>query len=211
MKLLGIHNKLLALAALLAVALVASACGVDAPADTGSAEQDSVFEDAIDPSADPEAEVSVLLSERAVGSGQEAVDNEPGEDDARFFRGLGFVDGDRVLKVENGGRVPVGEDKVVEVYLSPDPPDWRTDLHLFLLDKVTFEPVEDLDVVLDYDMIYMAHGILSSPGSKVADGHYLIPLDFLMYGDWNVEVRLDLPEGPERLKFVVKFLPCSGC
>ena len=89
MKLLGIHNKLLALAALLAVALVASACGVDAPADTGSAEQDSVFEDAIDPSADPEAEVSVLLSERAVGSGQEAVDNEPGEDDPGSFEGRG--------------------------------------------------------------------------------------------------------------------------
>ena len=209
MKLLGVHNQLLLFAAALAVALAVSSCGVETGDGTEFVEKDAAFGDATDP--DAEEEVSVLGGALEEVREAEIVDSEPRENDARFFRGLGFVEGEQMLKIDNGSRVPVGEDKLVEVFLSPNPPDWRTDLHLFLLDKETFEPIEDLDVLLDYDMIFMNHGTLSSLGSKVADGHYLIPLDFLMYGDWNVEVRLDLPEGMERLKFVVKFLPCSGC
>ena len=112
------------------------------------------------------------------------------------------------VALENGGRVPLGEDKLAEVFLSPYPPDWNTDLHLFLLDNTEFKPIQKVDVDLEYDMVWMDHGIDAQIGTKLDEGHYLLPLSFLMYGDWNVDVRLDfLDEGKKHLQFIVKFLP----
>ncbi|MFQ5872877.1 MAG: hypothetical protein ACE5JL_03625 [Dehalococcoidia bacterium] len=120
---------------------------------------------------------------------------------------LGFVQGREATAMENGGRVPLGEDKVAEIFLSPYPPDWQTDLHLFLLDSVNYEPITDVDVDLIYDMVFMDHGIDAQIGTKVADGHFVLPLAFLMYGDWSVDVTLSLPEGKKHLRFIVKFYP----
>ena len=45
-------------------------------------------------------------------------------------------------------------------------------------------------------------------GTRIADGRYLMPLSFLMYGDWQVDVRLDFAgAGKKHLRFVVKFFP----
>jgi hypothetical protein len=109
--------------------------------------------------------------------------------------------------MENGGRVALGEDKIAEIFLAPYPPDWNTDLNLFLLEKETFQPVTDVDVDLEYEMVYMDHGIDAQVGTKVADGHYVLPVAFLMYGDWSVDVTVQLPEGRKHLRFIVKFLP----
>ncbi len=123
---------------------------------------------------------------------------------------LGFVaenDTDP-LAIENGGRVPLGNNRIAEVFLSPYPPDWNTDLHLFILDKTDFEPVQRVEVDLDYDMIFMNHGLDGLSGMKVDDGHYLLPLSFVMYGDWSVDVRMDFAESEQTdLQFVVKFKP----
>ena len=122
---------------------------------------------------------------------------------------LGFIDkAGNAIALENGGRVPLGDDKVAEVFLSPYPPEWNTDLHLFLLNKDDFSPVTDVDVDLEYEMVWMDHGIDAQTGTKIADGRYLMPLSFLMYGDWQVDVRLDFAEtGKKHLRFVVKFFP----
>jgi hypothetical protein len=120
---------------------------------------------------------------------------------------LGFVQKGDATAMENGGRVPLGEDKIAEVFLAPYPPDWNTDLNLFLLDKETFQPVTGVDVELEYEMVYMDHGIDALIGTKVADGHYVLPLSFLMYGDWSVDVTMELPEGKKHLRFIVKFFP----
>lgn len=121
---------------------------------------------------------------------------------------LGFVykKGEAVEMI-NGGRVPLGEDKIVEVFISPYPPDWQTDLHLFLLDRETFQPLEDVDVDLTYEMVYMDHGIDAAVGTKMGNGHYVLPLAFLMYGDWQVDTTVLLPEGKKHLRFIVKFYP----
>ncbi len=108
--------------------------------------------------------------------------------------------------MENGGRVPVSDDFVAEVFVSPYPPDWNTDLHLFLLHKTDFEPVKDADVDLDYEMVWMDHGVDTQVGRKVGDGHYLLPLSFLMYGDWNIDVRMNFADqGRKHLRLVMKF------
>ncbi len=122
---------------------------------------------------------------------------------------LGFVGANgQAIALENGGRVPLGEDTVAEVFLSPYPPDWNTDLHLFLLSKDDFTPVTNVDVDLKYDMVFMDHGIDSQTGVKIAEGRYLMPLSFLMYGDWQVDVRMDsAATGKKHPQFVVKFLP----
>jgi hypothetical protein len=123
---------------------------------------------------------------------------------------LGYVpaDGEDPYAMANGGRVPLGEDRIAEVFLSPYPPDWNTDLHLYLLDKDTFEPLTNVDVDLEYDMVWMNHGIDPRSGTKVGEGHYLLPLSFLMYGDWNVDIRLAFrDEAASDLQVIVKFDP----
>tara|TARA_B100001971_G_scaffold207974_1_gene229002 strand:+ start:675 stop:1097 length:423 start_codon:yes stop_codon:yes gene_type:complete len=122
---------------------------------------------------------------------------------------LGFVNSDgEAIALENGDRVPLGDDTVAEIFLSPYPPDWNTDLHLFPLTKDYFKPVADVDVDLEYDMVYMDHGIDTQSGTKIADGRYLMPLSFLVYGDWQVDVRMESAmTGEKDLQFVVKFLP----
>lgn len=134
---------------------------------------------------------------------------EPGQDDADLANSrLGFVyKRGEAVGMKNGGRVPLGDDIIAEVFLSPYPPDWQTDLHLFLMDKNTFEPLTDVDVDLVYEMVYMDHGIDALEGTKVKDGHYLLPLSFLMYGDWSVDTTVELPEGKKHLRFIVKFFP----
>ena len=128
-----------------------------------------------------------------------------GVDSPKISPRLGFIQDREAIAMENGGRVALGEDKVVEVFLSPYPPDWQTDLHLFLMDKETFEPITDVDVDLTYDMVFMDHGIDTQVGIKLEDGHYVLPLSFLMYGDWNVDTTVQLPEGKKHLRFIVKF------
>lgn len=120
---------------------------------------------------------------------------------------LGYIRNREAIALDNGGRVPLGEDKVAEVFLSPYPPQWQTDLHLFLMNKETFDPITEVDVDLEYEMVYMDHGIDALKGTKIADGHYILPLSFLMYGDWNVDTRILLPEGKMHLEFIVKFYP----
>ena len=146
----------------------------------------------------------------AVGEAGETVSVKatPGENEAEpLSPRLGFVQRGGVTAMKNGGRVPLSEDKIAEVFLAPYPPDWQTDLNLFLLDKETYQPVTDVEVDLEYEMVYMDHGIDGLPGTKVADGHYVLPLSFLMYGDWSVDVTLQLPEGKKHLRFIVKFFP----
>lgn len=120
---------------------------------------------------------------------------------------LGFVQEGEATAMENGGRVALGKDKIAEVFLVPYPPDWQTDLNLFLLDGTTYQPISDVDVDLKYDMVYMDHGIDTQTGTKVKEGHYVLPLSFLMYGDWSVDVTVAMPEGKKHLRFVVKFFP----
>ena len=120
---------------------------------------------------------------------------------------LGFMDNGEATAMVNGGRIRMGDGKVAEIFLAPYPPDWQTDLHLFLLDSTTFDPVTNVEVDLDYDMVYMDHGIAGLSGTRLADGHYVMPLNFLMYGDWTVDTTVHLPESKEELQFIVKFLP----
>lgn len=120
---------------------------------------------------------------------------------------LGIVRGSDVIAMENGARIAIGEGKVAEVFLAPYPPDWNTDLHLFLMNDETFDPLTDVDVDLTYDMVFMNHGIDALTGSAVGVGHYVLPLSFLMYGDWNVNIAIDMEEAQKQLVFVVKFQP----
>jgi hypothetical protein len=132
--------------------------------------------------------------------------NPTGTESPEISPRLGIVQDNEATAMENGGRVALGDGKIVEVFLSPYPPDWQTDLHLFLMDKETFEPIADVEVDLTYDMVFMDHGIDAQIGIKLQDGHYVLPLAFLMYGDWNVDTTLQLPEGEKHLEFIVKFL-----
>lgn len=128
--------------------------------------------------------------------------------DAQSMLGYVPTSGEDPYAMANGGRVPLGEDRIAEVFLSPYPPDWNTDLHLYLLDKDTFDPITNVDVDLEYDMVWMNHGIDPRPGRKIDEGHYMLPLSFLMYGDWSVDIRMAFPgEANKDLQIIVKFDP----
>ena len=152
---------------------------------------------------EPAVGVSVDAARGPIPAGSAVFEPNTDESNPR----LGFIVDREAVAMKNGGRVPLGDDRVAEVFLAPYPPNWQTDLHLYLLNRNDFSPVTDADVDLLYEMVWMDHGIDGQVGRKVADGHYVLPLDFLMYGDWSVDTRITLPEGKKHLRFIVKFAP----
>jgi hypothetical protein len=86
--------------------------------------------------------------------------------------------------IKNGGRVVLGDGLTAEIYLDPYPPsDLRSTMDVYLTrDGVA---LADGGVEIAYEMLAMAHGPFSAEAKKIGGGHYLIPLDYIMFGPWE--------------------------
>lgn len=104
-----------------------------------------------------------------------------------------------ILRVpaSNGTTVSVVDDIAAEIFVSPYPPGLRTDLDLYLLQGIDGTPVTDATVELVSDMVFMDHGSFALPGKSIGEGHYVLPLNFLMYGEWHVEFNIVTADGRE--------------
>ncbi len=97
---------------------------------------------------------------------------------------LAVVLGGTTTYIKNGGRVVLGDGLTAEIYLDPYPPsDLRSTVDVYLTrDGVA---VVDAGVEMAYEMLAMAHGPFSAEAKNVGGGHYLIPLDYIMFGPWE--------------------------
>jgi len=113
---------------------------------------------------------------------------------------LNVTVGGETTYIRNGGRIEMGDGIAVEIYIDPYPP---TTLHSILDVYVTQdgEPVPDINVDVEFDMLSMLHGPFSATARDIGGGHHLATLDYIMFGAWDqfVTVRLGL----ERIRFPV--------
>lgn len=111
------------------------------------------------------------------------------------------VNGEEV-PIENGQRVPLRDGVFAEVFVVPYPPTPETDLHLFLFQGQ--KPLKGAQIVAVYDMIDMDHGAKDRQiGREVEDGHYVIPLDLFMWGDWVADAAISHPEFDTSLRLLL--------
>ena len=95
--------------------------------------------------------------------------------------------------IKNGGQVVLGDGLAAEIYLDPYPPSTLSstmDVYLTL----DGAPLADGGVEIAYEMLAMAHGPFSAEAKKIGGGHYLVSLDYIMFGPWEqvVTVRIGM-------------------
>jgi hypothetical protein len=108
---------------------------------------------------------------------------------------------DAWVPLPNGDTITAG-DLDVTVSVSPYPPGRQANLDLGIMRNGV--PVSGANVTLEYDMKVMEHGalrLLALPGGA---GHYLMPLEFIMAGDFQLKVLVDAKDSTETFNFGVR-------
>jgi hypothetical protein len=114
---------------------------------------------------------------------------------------LFVVSKDEWVPLVNGDTLSAG-DLEVSVNVTPFPPGRQANLDLGIARDGA--PVAGANVTLEYDMKVMEHGalrLLALPGGA---GHYLMPLDFIMAGDFQLKVSVDTGSSTETIVLGVR-------
>ncbi|MBI4319746.1 MAG: FixH family protein [Chloroflexi bacterium] len=128
------------------------------------------------------------------------------------FPALGVEMAGEVIPVENGQRLavkntqrlPLGDGQV-EVFIVPFPPSDKTDLHLLLFRGEA--PLTGAEVKTSFDMPLSPHGAVQQTGREVEAGHYAMPLDLIMYGEWVGDVLINHPGFNADFRVLLRFFP----
>lgn len=89
---------------------------------------------------------------------------------------------------KNGETLKVG-DLDVSIFVSPYPPPRTANID-FGVERAGV-PVEDIYITLQYDMTTMAHGPFKLLAIPAGRGHYVVPVEFEMEGDFYLNVAID--------------------
>jgi hypothetical protein len=100
---------------------------------------------------------------------------------------IGYVDGDQVVRIGNGGTIPFG-DLEIQFQVSPFPPT-QFDVNVELVFTRRGEPAE-VQLEAWYDMIFMTHGQPIATVEPLGGGRYRMPLDLFMFGPWVVKASV---------------------
>lgn len=114
---------------------------------------------------------------------------------------LWIVDGEEPVEFDNGHTVTAnGLD--IEIYVSPYPPARSANVDFYVVRGGV--PVEDANVTLEFDMTVMEHGPFSLSAHPTGGGHYLASLDFIMTGDFLVNVAFDVGDSESVVSMFVR-------
>ncbi len=103
-----------------------------------------------------------------------------------------IVDNEWVF-IKNGGKVNLEQGLSVELFLDPYPPTkLRAWLDLYLTRDG--EPVTDAEAGITYDMLGMFHGPFDFAAENLGGGHYLFTIDYIMFGAWEHQMVVYMPE-----------------
>lgn len=122
---------------------------------------------------------------------------EPPPDGPRLW----IRDGDVPVEFDNGATV-TSNGLDIEIYLSPYPPARSANVDFYVLRSGI--PVDDANVTLQFDMTVMEHGPFALNARPTGGGHYLAPLDFIMTGDFLVNVAFDVGDAESVVNLFVR-------
>lgn len=114
--------------------------------------------------------------------------------------------------IGNGNAIAVSKSLTAELYLAPYPPAPDGVMDILLLNPADGAPVTGAKVELSAEMQYMDHGVLRSVGAEgsgqgTPGGHYLIPIDLIMFGEWVMNVKVSRDNWREQFDLLVIVLP----
>ena len=110
---------------------------------------------------------------------------------------IGYVQGDQVVRIGNGGVVPWG-DFEIEFRVTPFPPT-QFDVNAELVITGARGVPTEARVEAWYDMIFMTHGQPIAAVETVGPGHYRLPLDLFMFGPWVVKASMQSDQAADDL------------
>lgn len=122
---------------------------------------------------------------------------------------LSYRIGDVDTVIPNHGVVPLGDDLLFEVAVSPYPPtSFDLDVEL-LLTTVQGAPIIDAEITTIWDMEFMPHGPFNTQFESVGDGRYTAFLDLFMVGPWKLDLDVAVPanQNPERVSITIYVWP----
>ncbi|MDO8614332.1 MAG: FixH family protein [Dehalococcoidia bacterium] len=109
--------------------------------------------------------------------------------------------GEDVQPFKNGDEVSAGGMNA-EIFVSPYPPGRSANIDFYLTRGG--EPIENANVSLQYDMTVMEHGPFELLAVPTGRGHYLAALDFVMNGDFWLNVSLDIANDESIINLLVR-------
>ncbi|MBI3968863.1 MAG: FixH family protein [Chloroflexi bacterium] len=108
---------------------------------------------------------------------------------------LELVNGGIASPFANGGEIPVVGDVVVQVTVESGDARASRRVHVYLHhDTATRAPIADAGVQATVHMRFMDHGTLQRAAVPTGDGHYLLPLQFAMPGEWQIDLTITTPD-----------------
>lgn len=143
----------------------------------------------------------LLLTEDLAASGSSLSDlSSSGDflerDAAAELRGLDrltYQIGDERVVIPNHGTIPLSDELVLGVEVSPYPPT-SFDLDVqFSLATVEGEPITDAEITTIWDMTVMHHGPFETQFSNAGGGRYAAFFDLFMVGPWGLDLHVAAP------------------
>lgn len=97
------------------------------------------------------------------------------------------------VRIDNGDSVPLGGGLELAVSIAPFPP---SDFHVDVGMELTRDgrPVTDASIDTIWDMIFMNHGPFETEILHFGDGAYRASYDFFMFGPWQLDTTVRVPE-----------------
>jgi hypothetical protein len=118
---------------------------------------------------------------------------------------IGYVDGDQVVRIGDGGSIPVG-DLDIEFHVVPFPPT-EFDVSVELLVTGPGGKPAEVDIEAWYDMVFMTHGQPIAEVEALGGGRYRMPLDLFMFGPWVVKTTIRSEGSDDELPLVIYVWP----
>jgi hypothetical protein len=117
-------------------------------------------------------------------------------DAAAELRGLDrltYQIGDESVVIPNRGTIPLSDELLLQVEVSPYPPtSFDLDV-LFFLSTVAGEPITDAEIATIWDMTLMYHGPFETQFTNAGGGRYAAFFDLFMVGPWGLELDIAVP------------------
>ncbi|MDO8483886.1 MAG: FixH family protein [Candidatus Limnocylindrales bacterium] len=113
---------------------------------------------------------------------------------------LGVTLDGKTTYIKNGGQVVFDDGLVAEFYLDPYPPATLSSTIDVYLTR-DGQALADGGVEIAYEMLAMGHGPFSAEAKKIGGGHYLVSLDYIMFGPWEQVITLRI--GLQRIQLPI--------